>query len=263
LAGRNDIQVFVNPRVLPEQYYDNNLLLLGNKVEVSEDGLNPVLDVSIDGRYVANGDFVNPSPLILARIWDENKYMLKTDTAGVRLFLTYPCGAPPCAPERILLTDSRVQWFPATTLSDFRVVFHPLNLPDGEYRLRVEGADARGNGAGLDPFEVTFRVKAETTLVVSDAYPNPTSGDVYFKVVISGSALPDALAFEVLSVNGQVRDRLTTAHFPALHIGSNELVWNGTSANGNALPNGIYIYKLTVGAGDKRVQRIGKIALLR
>jgi hypothetical protein len=106
-------------------------------------------------------------------------------------------------------------------------------------------------------------VKNETTLMVSDAYPNPTTSDVYFKIVVSGSAPPHHLEFLVFGVNGQVQAILTEADFPTLHIGNNELVWNASSQNGNPMPNGMYIYKLTVGAADKVVQRLGKLAVMK
>lgn len=263
LAGMNDVQIFVNPRILPEYYYANNLLLLQNKFEVTEDGFNPILEVTIDGRRAQNGDFVNPQPVVIARLWDENTHILKTDTVGVRMFLTYPCASPPCSPQHILLSDSRVQWFAATPTSDFRVEFRPEALADGEYTLRVDGADAKGNGVDLAPYEVTFVVKNETTLSISDAYPNPATNEVFFKVVVSGGIPPDHLELRVIGVNGQLQEVLTEKDFPALQIGSNELVWRGVTRNGNTLPNGLYIYKLSVGASDRVVQRTGKLALMK
>lgn len=263
LAGVNDVQIFVNPRILPEYYYANNLLLLQSKFEVTEDGLNPILEVTFDGRRVLNGDYVSPRPVIVARLWDENTHILKTDTAGVRLFLTYPCATSPCSPQQIQLSDSRVQWFASTPTSDFRIEFRPEALADGEYTLRVEGADAKGNGGGVAPYEVMFVVKNETTLSISDAYPNPASSEVFFKILVSGATTPDHLELRVIGVNGQLQEVLTEKDFPALQIGSNELVWRGTTRNGNTLPNGLYIYKLIVGASDRTVQRTGKLALMK
>lgn len=263
LAGMNDFQIFVNPRVLPEQLYANNLLLLTNKIEVAEDGLNPILDVTIDGRRLLNGDYVRSNPAVVVRLWDENKNVLKTDTAGVRLFLTYPCEATPCGPKHILLSDASVKWFPATASTDFRIEFNPKDLADGTYTLRVEGADAKGNGAALLPYEVSFVVMNETSITISQAYPNPTDGDVYFKIVVSGNAPPDQLELRVMGVNGQLQTILTTSDFPALQIGSNDLIWNAKTRNGNPLPNGMYIYQLTIGASDKLVRQTGKLAVMK
>src|SRR5690606_36214287 len=78
--GLNDVTVFVNPRVLPELYYDNNVLVLNSYLNVQGDVFNPVLEVTIDGRFVTNGDYVSSYPVIVGRLWDENSILLKTDT---------------------------------------------------------------------------------------------------------------------------------------------------------------------------------------
>ncbi len=110
--GLNDVNVFVNPHVLPELYYDNNVLNLASYLDVEFDISNPVLDVTIDGRYILRGDFVSPTPTIQARLWDENQHLRKTDTTGVRIFLTYPeCADGSCNPTPIDLGGKYVTWY--------------------------------------------------------------------------------------------------------------------------------------------------------
>ncbi len=262
-SGLNDIAVFVNPKVLPEQYYDNNLLQLTGHIDVTGDGLDPVLDVSIDGRHLENGDYVSPNPYILVKVWDENTNVLKADTAGVRLFLTYPCGAAECDPTPVPLTGENIEWYAATDTSAFKVIFTPANLEDGAYRLRVEGADAAGNRSGLNPYEISFEVRNETTIGISDPHPNPFNREVFFDVVLTGGVLPDYFDMQLVNVNGQVQDHFSIQDFPAFHIGTNQLIWDGRSSTGNVLPNGVYVYKITITVGGAQVQRIGKLVLLR
>ncbi|MDH4296230.1 MAG: C25 family cysteine peptidase [Cyclobacteriaceae bacterium] len=262
-AGLNDVEVYINPRLMPEQYYDNNILQLNDYLNVKRDLRNPVLEVSIDGRLIANGDFVSPDPLILARIWDENKHILKTDTAGVRIFLTYPCGLADCAPVPILLTNEEVSWRPATDTSAFEVEFRPKNLIDGEYKLRIEGADARGNRSGVDPYEVTFTVKNESEIIISDPYPNPFKDAVIVNIIISGRTTPEQFDFRIVDVNGQMVSHFESLDLPPFHIGTNTISWNGNNNNGNPLPNGIYIYKLSLLLNENQFTKIGKLVLVR
>ena len=262
-GGLNDVEVFVNPRLKPEQYYDNNLLLLSEHLNVQVDGLNPVLDVLIDGRHIENGDFVSPNPLIQATVWDENKYILKTDTAGIRIFLTYPCDLDECEPERILLSDGQISWKSATDTSAFKINFSPVNLADGKYTLRIEAADARGSRYSAEPYEISFIVQRETTVTVSDPYPNPFSTEIYFKIILSGDELPEQFDLQMMNVNGQQVNHVTGQQLPPFHIGTNELAWNGTDSNGNFMPSGIYIYKLNILVKGEQINRIGKLVLLR
>lgn len=260
-SGLNDIDVYVNPRLVPEHYYDNNLLQLNGHLQVLTDALNPVMDVSVDGRHIVNEDYVSPDPSIRIKIWDENETILKSDTSGVRIFLTYPCAD--CQPTPILLTDPRIQWYAATDTSAFKVDFQLQGLEDGMYALRVEGADARGNQSGIDPYEIRFQVKNESSVSVTDPHPNPFSSEVFFGLVITGDVLPDQFELQLMNVNGQLQDRFTLEDFPVMHIGTNELIWDGTTANGNILPNGIYIYRLDLTIGDQVHRKIGKLVLVR
>lgn len=262
-GGLNDVEVFVNPRITPEQYYDNNVLQLSGHLDVQVELFKPVLDVSIDGRHIINGDFVSSNPLILATIWDENKNILKTDTAGVRIFLTYPCEDDTCEPTPILLTDPAVTWKPATDTSAFKIQFTPANLTDGAYMLRVEAADAHGNRSGADPYEISFIVRHESSFTVSDPFPNPFSNELYFKIIITGDILPEQFDLQMVNVNGQLQNHFQTEDLPQLYIGTNEMIWQGTDINGNFLPNGVYIYKLNLIVNGKQMKKIGKVVLVR
>ncbi len=262
-GGLNDVNVFVNPKITPEQYYDNNVLQFQDYLHVKEESVRPVLDVSIDGQYIESGDFVSSNPIILIKVWDENKYVLKTDTTGMRIYLSYPCDAELCDPIRILLTEEEIQWYPATDTSDFKIEFRPSNLSNGKYTLRVEAEDARKNSSGSVPYEIQFIVNDESTINITDPFPNPFTNEVNFKVVISGNDLPEVFEMQLLTVNGKLIGQYGNNYFSSFHIGTNEFTWNGTDPNGNDLANGVYIYKIALRFGDSFVEKIGKLVLVR
>jgi hypothetical protein len=261
--GLNDVNVFVNPRILPEQYYENNVLALPGYLDVQRDLFNPVLAVTVDGRDVENGDFVSANPLIAVRIWDENRTIFKTDTSGIRIFLTYPCGNKTCTPVQVTLKSDSVTWQPATATADFILHLTPHNLPEGNYTLQVEAADARGNSSGADPYVVSFTVTNDEAITVSEPYPNPSYGDIYFRVVLSGQTLPDDISLDILDVNGKQVARFPREAFADFHIGVNRLHWDGRDAGGSALPAGVYVYRLQIATDKVGIRRHGKIVLLR
>ena len=262
-AGLNDVNVYVNPKIIPEQYYDNNILQLPDYILVNEEKVNPVLDVSIDGRYIENRDFVTSNPLILIKLWDENKHIFKGDTTGMKVYLSYPCGSEPCDLIPISLTRDEIKWYPATDTSTFRIEFRPTNLVNGVYTLRVEAEDSRKNSSGVEPYEIEFSVNSETTVSISNPYPNPFTNEVYFKIVITGNDIPDAFDMQLINVNGKLVGHYKNYSAPSFHIGTNELSWNGTDPGGNTLPSGVYIYKMMLYIKDRFVEKIGKIALIR
>lgn len=254
LPGLNDVTVFVNPRVLPELYYDNNVLVLNSHLNVQGDIFNPILEVTIDGRFVTNGDYVSNNPVIVTKLWDENTILMKTDTVGITMFLVYPCGLEECSPTPIYFKRSDVKWFPATATTDFRIEFTPQNLPEGNYTLRVEARDVRNNLSGAKPYEIKFVVVADQSIVIEKPYPNPSYGNVIFKVVVSGGTQPDDMMLEIINTSGQVVNKLSKRDF---FIGTNQVVWQST-----ALPPGMYFYRMILtGEGKVLKSANGKVVL--
>ena len=254
-AGLNDVKVFVNPKILPELYYDNNVTTLNDYLNVESDIFNPVLDVTIDGRYILNGDFVSPNPAITIKLWDENSILVKTDTTGIKVFLKYPCNTEDCPFQQIYFNRTDVQWYPATSTSDFTMEFNPTNLAEGTYTLRVEARDERNNVSGAEPYEITFVVVEENTVAVQKPYPNPSSSIFYFSVVITGDEQPDGMRVEFINSNGQVVSEFSGGHF---FTGTNRIPWDAS-----ALPGGLYFYRMVLSKEGRVIKSAeGKLMLV-
>ncbi|HEX6227322.1 MAG TPA: hypothetical protein VFZ52_23055, partial [Chryseolinea sp.] len=192
-----------------------------------------------------------------------NNYILKTDTAGIKVFLSFPCDTEPCNPRPVPLSGSEVKWYPATESAPFTVEFRPANLANGVYTLRVEATDSQSNSSGSEPYEIQFTINSETSVTINDPYPNPFVNEVYFKVVITGDVLPDAFDMQIMDVNGRVLGHFGNYEDPSFHTGTNELSWNGTDSRGNPLPNGVYVFKMMLYVKETVVQKIGKLVLVR
>ena len=80
-VGENTFWMEVNPYVglsnitdQPEQFHFNNLLQI--PFNVRGDKINPLLDVTFDGRHILNGDIVNPNSEIVITLKDENAFLI-------------------------------------------------------------------------------------------------------------------------------------------------------------------------------------------
>lgn len=262
-VGINDVQVYVNPRIVPEKTFNNNLVFLPDYLDVRADRASPVLEVTVDGRHLRDDDFVSSNPSIHVRLWDENPFMLKKDTLGLRIFLAYPCATEECPFEPIYFTRDDVKWYAATDTSDFTATFTPANLVTGRYRLRVEARDASGNTAGEQPYEIRFRVDREESIDVTTAYPNPFYLETGVDVVVTGEQeMPISYKLSIATVSGSVVRELSNETV-GLHVGINRITWDGSAADGHALPDGIYFYRLTLVRGGTASVYNGKLVLLR
>lgn len=239
-AGNNDLKVYVNPKILPEQIYDNNIAELFGYLKVQRDAFNPLLEVTFDGRKLRNGDFVSPNPVIRLRVWDENPFIRKTTPDGIRMFLTYPGES---TPAEITFSREDVSWYPATDTSDFTVLFTPQQLPEGQYTFRAEARDASGNLSGSEPYTITFQVRYSSSVVLRGPAPNPFSKEVTFTLVTAGEIPPDRAVIEIINMRGQKVQQL---EYTGLIIGTNELRWDGSSRSGQLPEAGLYLYRLRV-----------------
>ncbi|HEY9487518.1 MAG TPA: C25 family cysteine peptidase, partial [Chryseosolibacter sp.] len=122
-GGMNDMEVFVNPRIAREKIYDNNIMVLPEYLEVLTDQANPVVEVTFDGRFIRNDEYVSSSPSILIKLWDENGFMIKKDTLGMRIFIAHPCDTDACEFRPVYFSREDIAWTPASDTSDFKVHF--------------------------------------------------------------------------------------------------------------------------------------------
>ncbi len=243
-AGTIDYQVFVNPFILPEQYYDNNVIDLGAYLQVNADNINPVIDVVFDGEYIMDGDIVSPTPLITARMMDNNDFLLKQDTTGVNLLFKENCQG--CTFRRIPFSSPLLTWYAAGDDEPYRIEFRPERLENGLYSLQLQAEDASGNKAGEEPYEINFEVINESTITNFYPYPNPFSTSTRFVFTLTGAEIPSGIKIQIMTVTGKVVREITQDELGPVHIGNNitDYAWDGTDEFGDQLANGVYLYRV-------------------
>mgnify|MGYP001799486117 CR=1 FL=1 len=268
-VGTNDISIRVNVNDVPEQYAANNLISRSAILEVEADEVNPILDVTFDGRYIRNGEIISPNPSISIRLRDESPFFFKSESVGVFLFLMQPCEG--CDFEQVFVSDENISWSPATATSDFKVVYQPKDLESGFYGFRTQAQDASGNDAGQEPYEVEFNVATEASITDFVPFPNPFRDGVSFSFTLTGTTPPEAMTIQIFTLTGQLLRSIDLDELGTLNIGPNvtEAVWDGTDSQGQSVRNGIYLYRVQLTRGGEVVKGeffengIGRLFLLR
>ncbi len=277
-SGINDYRVFVNPNLLPEQQYNNNINDFQQYLKVNTDDTHPILDVTFDGIYLLDGDIVSPTPLITIRLKEDNPFNLKQDTLGVEMFIKRnDPGCNNCAFARINFSDPAINWSPATESSDFRVEYQPDAFSDGIYTLQVQAEDNTGRKSGAEPYTINFEVITESTITNFYPYPNPFSTSTRFVFTLTGADIPQELKIQIMTVTGKVVREITQDELGPLSVGNNisEYAWDGRDEYGDQLANGVYLYRVVMNRGpdqfshrqtsaDKAFKKgYGKLYLLR
>ena len=273
--GPNDLRVFANPYIIREHDYNNNFIDIEQYLVVNQDILNPILEVTVDGSFIMDGDIVSPTPLIALRLKDENSVLLKEDTLGVNLYLNRQCEN--CTSVRVSFSSPNVVWTPATENDAFKVEYQPEQLADGIYTLKAEAADASGNPSGTVPYSVNFEVVNESQITNFFPYPNPFSSRTQFVFTLTGSDIPDDIIIQIMTVNGTVVREITKEEIGPIKIGNNrtEYAWDGRDEYGDQLANGVYLYRVKIYTNGREMKHratsadrafehgFGKLYLLR
>ena len=257
----------------PEVSLSNNFLSI--PFYVVNDHLNPLLDVTFDGRHIINSEIVSPNPLILITSKDENPFLLQNDSANFELMLKRP-GMQSF--ERIDMADGEVHFKPAINSQNMaRIEYRPVELSDGMYTLKVQSTDMSGNIAGKEHYSIDFQVVNESAITHFYPYPNPFTTQMRFVFTLTGKEIPDDIFIKIMTVSGRVVREINKDELGMIRIGNNisEFSWDGTDQYGDRLANGVYLYQVTVrksgeqlkrrnSAGDNSFKKdVGKIYLLR
>ncbi len=276
LEGAQELTVELNPsRRIEESQYANNLGVLPFQVVL--DKINPLLDVTFDGRYILNGELVSAKPLINITLLDENEFLEINDTSSFQIWLDFPDGST----KAYFFEDQAIRFFPASAAekNKARVEFSPILEIDGEYRLKVRASDATGNIAGASTYEINFQVINESQISNLLPYPNPFTSSCRFVYTLTGDQEPSDFKIQIMTVSGRIVREITKLEFGRLSIGTHtsDFIWDGTDEYGDRLANGVYLYRVVANdlegkelkhfensKVDKYFRKdIGKIVILR
>lgn len=245
-TGSNDLLVSVNESRQREVYLTNNNARLTDFLFVQDDNVNPVLNVTIDGLRIMDGDIVSPTPDILISMTDDNHYLIKDDTVGMNFFIKHPCEN--CDFERISFSDPSVVWSPANEQDDFSIQYTPSRLEDGIYQLRAQVSDASGNASGVLPYEISFEVINASTISNFYPYPNPFSSSTRFVFTLTGEEIPEDIKIQIMTISGRIVKEIFMNELGNIRIGNNitEYAWDGRDNYGDQLANGVYLYRVMI-----------------
>ncbi|MDX5345801.1 MAG: C25 family cysteine peptidase [Hymenobacteraceae bacterium] len=257
MSGDYRMRVYVNPRILPEEYYFNNIMEIPFNVQGTD--LHPILNVVFDGQHIMNGDIVSPRPVVSVTLKDEKNTRYLEDPKDMQLLLKGP-NDPDFKQINVVNNPAEVRITKATKDNDFKLEFQPKeSMPDGEYPLHVQGRDVSGNKSGVEPYRISFRVINKSTITHFYPYPNPFSSNTRFVFTLTGSVLPEDLKVQIMTVTGKVVREITKNElFPTggMRIGNNtsEYAWDGRDEFGDKLANGVYLYRVVMDTGDKQFE---------
>ena len=255
LSGKVQIVIEVNPDEAEEELsLCNNLGF--TEVYVIPDDTRPTLDVTFDGRYIADREIISEHTQITVKLRDEDSFLILDDPRDLDIRITYPNVAEWKADPSSEMT----QWIPASSIenNEATYVLTPTLDQTGVYQMSIRAKDISGNIAeDSDPFEISFIVIDEDEPSILLVSPNPMTTEAIFDYVIDSDRIPTVFELNIYASDGKLIRSLSSEDFGGLQSGRNTYRWDGTSHQGAIVPQGVYYYQIIDNLVTKSDRQIG------
>ena len=212
------------------------------------------IDVFSDGVKLIGGDYVRTKPEILIHaISADSLVNLASDTTILKVvlnnsYVSYNIGD---AKNPILqLHENKIG------AKNIKLHYYPT-LPNGENELKLILKNAFTNLSDT----ASYTVYVTNELLIKDLYnfPNPMKNQTSFMFNLAGSEQPSECKIKIYSVSGRLI-KVINSH---VNIGFNQVYWDGRDSDGDAIANGVYLYKMIIAGNAKTETSIQKLVVLR
>jgi hypothetical protein len=237
----------------------HHLTIGGTDQSVPKDDTPPVVELFINDWNFKDGGKTDNTPLLLARIKDDNGINVSGIAVGHDLAATL--NGP--LDNRYVLNP-----FYKSDLNNHTsgTVRYPIEkLPEGRYELTVRAWDVANN---VGHSTTTFVVAPNIELAIFNllSYPNPlTSGNAQFVFSHNFGAEVLRVEADIFGMAGQHIRTITGA----VSTDGGQVVgaqWDGTDGLGGVLPRGVYLYRVRVlknGTAEELFSSIEQLVLMK
>jgi hypothetical protein len=242
------LRVTVDPdNKIKEFYKDNNTYSFPFTI-TTDTTIKPAVEVLFDSVHVFDGDYVSATPKVLVELNDPSPSPI-SDTSFVD----------------IRLDDQRVPFYnmktpPSFNLSNPKVVItYTPTLTAGDHILRITALSATKEDT--IKVENSFTVNTDLQLLSVYNYPNPMKDRTWFTFVLP--QVPDMLQLKIYTIAGRLIRKMQAASTELCTGFNKSIYWDGRDEDGDAVANGVYLYKIVVKRNGKSAQTVSKLAIVR
>ena len=216
----------------------------------------PSVDVNVEDQEFTVGGYVAGNGVVSLLLSDANG--IDVIDNSIRLFLD--SNVVPESDYVISINKENINGIP---------IKYQLNVEPGNHELKVDCRDLNGN---FMTREIQFIVNDHFDIKNIGNYPNPVLGQAQdpkndgrtrFTYILTDSA--DEVFIKVYTISGRLVK--TMRHLPT-GVGYHEYprtvyAWDCKDEQGFVLANGTYFYKVVARKGNKKIEKIMKMAILR
>ena len=206
----------------------------------------PTVEIQVNDEKLMDGTVIREQPRLEILIDDEGEISPTT------IEFAFGSTTHPLFP----LPEDRYELeFNVAQPMQARIVFEP-DLPNDEYQFQVLVADVSENRTESQVYHFHLEEPVSITHLLN--VPNPIRTNTVFTYNLAQA--PDQVTVKIYTVSGRL---IRTIEDASARRGYNETDWDARDKNGERLANGVYFYKVTVKTDAHKIEKIGRLAILR
>ena len=206
----------------------------------------PTVEIRVNDEMLTDGEIIREQPKFEVLIADEG------EISSTTIQFAFGSTTNPLFP---LPEDRYELQFDVVQPTQARITFEP-NLPNDEYQLQVLATDVSENRVESQIYHFHFEEAVSITHLLN--VPNPIRTNTVFTYNLAQA--PDQVTVKIYTVSGRL---IRTIEDTSARRGYNETDWDARDENGERLANGVYFYKVIVETDGRKIEKIGRLAILR
>lgn len=234
----------------------NDIVIGGTDNSVVLDESGPRINLFMNDERFVPGGIVNESPLLLAKLFDDNGINTLGNSIGHDLLAILDENTE----QSVVLND--LYEADLDTYKSGRVLYRYSDLPEGNHTLRVKAWDVHNNSTDAYT-EFVVAPSEELALAHVLNYPNPftTKTEFYFEHNRPCNALHAQV--QVYTIAGRLVKTLDR-QLQCEGTRSEPMPWDGLDDSGDKLGRGVYVYRLNITTAEgESADKFEKLVILR
>lgn len=212
------------------------------------------INVFSDGVKLLGGEYIRSKPDILIQAPSEGLFnSISNDTTILKVVLNNNY-----VPYFIGKNNNTILRYQENSVGaeGIQLNYYPT-LTEGENNLKFILKNSFNNISDT----ASYIVYVSNELLIKDLYnyPNPMKNQTSFMFNLAGSERPAECKIKIYTVSGRLVKIINTP----VNIGYNQILWDGRDTDGDALANGVYLYKMIIEGNVKTETAIQKLVVLR
>jgi len=234
-----------------------DLMVGGTSGNAVQDVKGPEIELFIDDYTFVSGGLTDNSPLLLARVFDENG--INTSGIGIGRDIVAIIDKGTANEKRFILNSFYTAKLNSYTSGDIR--YQLEGIAEGRHTYTLKVWDAYNNSSEAT---IEFIIKNNDEFAIQHVlnYPNPFSTNTTFHFDHNKAGENLHVVITIMTISGKVLKTIEQDISNAeSHVG--DIRWDGRDEYDDKPSRGVYIYRITVTTDDgKKAEKVEKLVIL-